>query len=75
MGLTGSGVTDKCGEGVSGFDAILPDGWPVAYRAAADHATMDIGVIKADAGSLLVVRNADGRLASVPGRGESRPAM
>lgn len=60
-----SGVTDKCGEGVSGFDAILPDGRPVAYRAAVDHAPLDAGGLKADAGSLLMVRNADGRLTGV----------
>ena len=57
-----AGVTDKSGGAVSGFDATLPDGRPVAYRAAVDHALLDASGLKADAGSLLVVRNKDGRL-------------
>lgn len=60
-----SSVTDKSGNGVSGFDAILPDGRMASYRAAADHAPLSACGLTADAGSLLVVRNADGRLTGV----------
>ena len=58
-------VTDKYGAGISGFDALLPDGRPVAYRATADHAVLEANGLKADANSLLVVRHADGRLSGV----------
>ncbi len=60
-----SAVVDKSGAGVSGFDAVLPDGRPVAYRAATDHAFLEALGVKIDAGSLLVVRNPDGHLAGV----------
>ncbi len=58
-------VTDKSGAGVSGFDAVLPDGRPVSYRAATDHLVLEALGLKADASSLLVVRNPHGRLSGV----------
>ncbi len=60
-----SGVKDASGAGVSGFDAVLPDGRPVAYRAVPDHALMEALGLKTDASSLLAVRHSDGRLTGV----------
>lgn len=56
---------DKSSAGVSGFDAALPDGRPVAYRAALDHAVLEANGLKSDASSLLVIRHPDGRLTGV----------
>jgi len=58
-------LTDGSTAGISGFDAVLPDDRPVAYRAATDHAVIEALGVRADANSLLVIRNPDGRLTGI----------
>ncbi len=60
-----TGVVDKSGEGVIGFDAVLPDGRPLAYRAVVNHASLEVAGACVDAESLLVVSEAKGRLTGI----------
>lgn len=58
-------LADKSGEGMSGFDAVLPDGRPMSYRAATNPAVLDAQGLKAEAESLLVIRHSDGGLSGI----------
>jgi hypothetical protein len=60
-----TGVTDKSTGNVSGFDAVLPDGRPVSYRAVEKHAALEVVGVRADAESVLVVSEANGRLTGI----------
>lgn len=58
-------ITPVSDGAVQGFDAELADGMRLAYRAAPEPATLVLGGMRAEAASLLMVRDAKGNTSGV----------